>query len=298
MSQPLPPAASATRDADGDLDGDHRHDAPGHRRHRHPDPDSAVAGLSRALRYGYRVPMLLWHLCIDLPIVLLLLAPPLAGLRIDGTRIDHRAIRAWSGGLLRVFGFRVARSGVPLQGPVLFVANHASWVDIVVLHSQRTMGLVAKREIAAWPLVGWLARRSGTIFHQRGSQESLGGVLHEMLARLRAGRAVGVFPEGRTRDGREVGPFHARIFLAAVEAGVPVQPVALCYGRGACAQTIVAFQPRENFLGNFLRLIGEPARVLEARFLAPILPGDTDGRRRIAEIARERIVTAMQQVHR
>jgi 1-acyl-sn-glycerol-3-phosphate acyltransferase len=196
---------------------------------------------------------------------------------------------------MRVFGFRLHRVGTPLAGATVFVANHVSWVDIVMLHSQRMMGFVAKREIASWPVVGWLAYRGETIFHQRGSQESLGGVLHEMLARLRDGRSVGVFPEGRTRDGREVGPFHARIFLAAVEAGVPVQPVALRYGVRGSAQTVVAFQPGESFFANFLRLLGEPARDAQIHFLAPIQPGAADGRRRIAEAARERIITAMQE---
>ena len=126
-----------------------------------------------------------------------------------------------------------------------------------------------------------------------GSTESLGGVLHEMRARLHAGHSVGVFPEGRTRDGHEVGPFHARIFLAAVEAGVPVQPVALRYGAQGDAQTRVAFQPGEHFFGNFLRLLGEPARPVEVHFLEPIVPSQADGRRRIAELARERIVAAM-----
>ena len=254
----------------------------------------AARGPARALRYLLRVPLLLWHALVDLPLVLLLIGPLTGGWMIAGERLDHRLIRAWSAGLMRVFGFRLRRVGTPLAGPTVFVANHVSWVDIVALHSQRMMGFVAKREIAGWPVVGWLANRGETIFHQRGSQESLGGVLHEMLARLRAGRSVGVFPEGRTRDGREVGPFHARIFLAAVEAGAPVQPVALRYGAGASAQTVVAFQPGESFLGNFLRLLGEPARDAELRFLAPIQPGDADGRRRIAETARERIVAAMQ----
>jgi len=102
-----------------------------------------------------------------------------------------------------------------------------------------------------------------------------------------------VFPEGRTRGGAEVGPFHARIFTAAVEAQVPVQPVALRYGTRGEAQTLVAFAPRENFLQNFLRLLGERARAAEVHFLAPIAPGEVDGRRAIAELARERIVAAM-----
>jgi len=247
----------------------------------------------RWLRYGYRLPLLLWHMLVDLPLVLLLQNRLIAGLEIGGERLDDRLVRAWSAGLMRVFGFRLRRTGTPLPGATVFVANHVSWVDIIALHSQRMMGFVAKREIAGWPLVGWMAARGETIFHQRGSTESLGGVLHEMLARLRAGRSVGVFPEGRTRDGREVGPFHARIFLAAVEAGAPVQPVALRYGVGGVAQTAVAFRPGEDFVGNFLRLLGEPARIAEVRFLAPIAPGDADGRRRIAELARERIVAAM-----
>jgi len=265
-----------------------------------PPPAGAVASpagdaLARGFRYLYRVPLLLWHLLVDLPLVLLLITPLTAGVRVAGGEpLDHRLIRAWSAGLMRVFGFRLRRIGTPVAGATLFVANHVSWVDIVVLHSQRMMGFVAKREISQWPLVGWLAMRGETIFHQRGNQESLGGVLHEMLARLRGGRSVGVFPEGRTRDGRELGPFHARIFLAAVEAGVPVQPVALRYGRHGSAQTIVAFQPGESFFANFLRLLGEPSRETDVVFLPPIEPGDAEGRRRIAEIARERIATALQ----
>jgi 1-acyl-sn-glycerol-3-phosphate acyltransferase len=254
----------------------------------------AARGPARALRYLLRVPMLLWHVVVDLPLVLLLITPLTAHWNIGGQRLDHRLIRAWSAGLMRVFGFRLRRVGTPLAGATVFVANHVSWVDIVALHSQRMMGFVAKREIAGWPLVGWLALRGETIFHQRGSTESLGGVLHEMLARLRAGRSVGVFPEGRSHDGREIGPFHARIFLAAVEAQAPVQPVALRYGAGGNAQTVVAFHRGEGFFANFLRLLGEPARVAEVHFLVPILPGDAEGRRRIAECARERIVEAMQ----
>ena len=257
-------------------------------------PGPADGTAARALRYALRVPFLLWHVLVHLPVAVLLMTPWIGRVRLrSGERLDHRAIRLWSAGLMRVFGMRMRRIGTPSPGATMFVANHVSWIDIVALHSQRMMGFVAKREIAGWPVVGWLAARGETIFHQRGSQESLGGVLHEMLARLRAGRSVGVFPEGRTRGGREVGPFHARIFLAAVEAGVPVQPVALRYGEGGDAQAIVAFAPGESFFANFLRLLGEPVRIAEVVFLEPIAPGDADGRRRIAETARERIVAAM-----
>ncbi|MEO6104210.1 MAG: lysophospholipid acyltransferase family protein, partial [Pseudoxanthomonas sp.] len=227
---------------------------------------SSGGGPGRALRYLYRVPLLLVHILVLLPLVLLSMVPLWSGLRVHGLRIGHLAIKLWSAGLMRIFGFRLRRFGSPLPDPVMFVTNHVSWVDIEALHSQRMMGFVAKQEIRGWPLVGWLAARGETIFHQRGSQESMGGVMHAMLARLQEGRPVGVFPEGRTRGGSEVGAFHARIFQPAVEAGVPVQPVALRYGPRGNAQTIVAFGPGESFFANFMRLLGEPARNADVCF--------------------------------
>jgi len=263
---------------------------------RSPIRSSAPAGgpLARAGRYALRVPMLLWHALVHLPPVMIGIALPTDRIVLGGETLRSRLVRWWQGGLMRVFGMRMRRVGTPLPGAALFVANHVSWMDISALHSQRMMGFVAKQEIDGWPLVGRMARRGETIFHQRGSQESLGGVLEAMIARLREGRAVGVFPEGRTRDGREVGPFHARIFMAAVEAGVPVQPVALRYGAAGEGQCAVAFQPREDFARNFLRLLGEPARVVDVVFLEPVLPGQAEGRAAIAKIARERIVEALQ----
>ncbi len=262
----------------------------------HAPPRAAAAGgVARTFRYLYRIPLLLLHVLVPLPLTLLCLAPPLARIRCGDEGLGERAVRIWSTGLMRIFGFRLRRFGTPLPGATLFVANHVSWIDIETLHSQRMMGFVAKQEIRGWPLVGWLAAQGQTIFHQRGSSDSLSGVMERMAERLREGRSVGVFPEGRTRGGHEVGPFHARIFTAAVEAQVPVQPVALRYGTRGEAQTLVAFGHRENFLRNFLRLLGERTRVAEVHFLEPIPPGDdSGGRRRIAELARERIVAAME----
>ena len=213
-------------------------------------------------------------------------------LRHGGERLDQMTIRWWSILMMRAFGMRVVRHGSPLPGAALFVANHVSWIDIILLDSQRVVGFVAKAEIERWPLIGWLAGRGGTIFHHRGNNESLHGVMHQMLMLLQTGLAVGVFPEGRTCNGEAINVFHARIFQPAVLAGVPAQPVALKYGEGGNAQTIVAFRPKENFLQNFWRLLGEPSRLAEVHFLEPVSV-DEDGRRRMAAVCRERIIAAM-----
>jgi len=249
----------------------------------------AAEPLLRALRYLLRLPLLAWHLLVHLPITLLLIALG----EVGGRRLDHLALRWWASGLMWVFGLRVRREGQPLAGGTLFVANHVSWIDIVALHSQHMMGFIAKSEIRGWPVVGWLTTHAETIFHERGSASSLGGVMGQMAARLRAGRAVAVFPEGGTRDGHALGPFHARIFTAAVEADAPVQPVALCYGEGCEAQAIVAFAKGENFVANFVRLLGEPSRPARVCFLEPIMHADLDGRRGIAQLARARVADAM-----
>ena len=59
----------------------------------------------RVLRYTFRIPFLLWHVLVHLPLTLLLMTPPFGRLRVaGGGRLDHRMVRWWSGGLLRVFG--------------------------------------------------------------------------------------------------------------------------------------------------------------------------------------------------
>ena len=81
------------------------------------NPPSSPAGAAvarstpalRALRYLVRVPMLLWHVFVHLPITLLLLTPPTAKWRIGDEPFHARVIRAWQAGLMRVFGFRLER---------------------------------------------------------------------------------------------------------------------------------------------------------------------------------------------
>jgi 1-acyl-sn-glycerol-3-phosphate acyltransferase len=205
----------------------------------------------------------------------------------------HRMIRWWSTALMRIFGLRSVRFGQPLADPVLFVANHTSWIDIELLHSQRAACFVAKAEIAHWPLVGWLAASGGTIFHRRGSNHSLSAVMQTMVQRLRAGRSVAVFPEGGTGHNGVLKVFHARILQAALDAGVPVQPVALRFARQGRRIVDAGFRDGENFMQNFLRLLGEPPMDAEVHFLEPV-PASADGRRKMAELARERIGKALE----
>jgi len=250
--------------------------------------------LLRPLRYLWRVPLLLLHVVLGIMLCGFILTWNRHAVMKNGREpFTHRMIRAWSTGLMRIFGLRSVRVGKPLPDAVLFVANHTSWIDIELLHSQRAACFVAKAEIASWPLVGWLAASGGTIFHRRGNNHSLAAVMQVMVDRLREGRSVAVFPEGGTGHNGVLKVFHARIFQAALDAEVPVQPVALRFVRDGRRLIDAGFRDNENFMQNFLRMLGGAPMDAEVHFLEPV-PVSQDGRRRMADQARERIAMALE----
>ncbi|RUL63361.1 1-acyl-sn-glycerol-3-phosphate acyltransferase [Dyella dinghuensis] len=254
-----------------------------------PDRD-----LLRPLRYVWRVPLLLLHIVLGVMLCGFILTWNRNAVMKNGREpFAHRMIRWWSTALMRIFGLRSVRFGQPLRDAALFVANHTSWIDIELLHSQRAACFVAKAEIASWPLVGWLAASGGTIFHRRGSNHSLAAVMQVMVDRLRQGRSVAVFPEGGTGHNGVLKVFHARIFQAALDADVPVQPVALRFARDGKRIVDAGFREHENFMQNFLRMLGGPSMDAEVHFLEPV-PTNADGRRRMAELARERIAASLE----
>lgn len=253
--------------------------------------ETAAAGVDwiRPLRYLWRVPLFVLHAFLALPITLAVIRYGKNRRDRHGRRLDHAAITWWSAGAVRVCGLRTRRFGEPLPHPVLLVANHVSWLDIEVIHSQIAAGFVAKAEIARWPLVGYMAKAGESVFHRRGSGASQQAVVEALTERLQVGGSVAIFPEGRTGPGIPVLPFHGRLLAAAVAAGAPIQPVAIRYERAGRYHDAIAFRSGEPFLVNFLRILGGPPATAEIHFLEPIAP-EGMGRRDIAQQARAAVV--------
>lgn len=138
------------------------------------------------------------------------------------------AVQEWSLRMLQVLGVALeVRGRPPATGPVLLVANHVSWLDILVMHAARYCRFVSKADVKRWPLIGRLATGGGTIYIARESRRDALRVVHAMAQSLREGDVVAVFPEGTTSDGTQVLPFHANLIQSAIAAGAPAQPVAL-----------------------------------------------------------------------
>ena len=110
-----------------------------------------------------------------------------------------------------VLGMRLEVIGTPMQGGGAAVANHTSWLDIFALNAFDDIYFVAKSEVANWPVIGWLARATGTQFIVRDRTQALAHT-HMLQTRLRHGHRLLFFPEGTSTDGRRVLPFKPTLF--------------------------------------------------------------------------------------
>jgi 1-acyl-sn-glycerol-3-phosphate acyltransferase len=131
---------------------------------------------------------------------------------------------------------RVRVVGEPVRGrAVLFVSNHVSWADILVIGSIAPIAFVSKAEVEKWPLVGTAARLQHTVFVDRSRRQQTGDAIGEMVERLAGGTSVVLFAEGTSSDGNRVLPFRSALIGAVKEAGsraesgILIQPMSICY---------------------------------------------------------------------
>ena len=175
----------------------------------------------------------------------------------------------------------------------MIVSNHVSWLDIFVINALHPSHFVAKSEIRDWPVLGWLADKGGTVFIARGNRRELRHIFKGMVAALQAGQRVAFFPEGTTAAPGTVLPFHANLFEAAVDAGVPVQPFALRYLDGAGAlHHGVDFSGDMSFAQNLLQVLAGPPIRASLTCLAPIAAAGAH-RRDLAQAAHDAISAAL-----
>jgi len=138
----------------------------------------------------------------------------------------------WAPGLLWAGGARMRVEGienVDFSAPHFFVANHQSLLDVCALFAALPTALhfVIKKELARVPFLGWYARAMGMVFVDRAARSQAYASIRRTGGLVREGRSVMAFPEGtRSRDG-SVGPFKSGLFVTAIEAGIPVVPVAI-----------------------------------------------------------------------
>ncbi|MGW3957644.1 lysophospholipid acyltransferase family protein [Streptomyces sp. NPDC004752] len=204
-----------------------------------------------------------------------------------GGRIPAGLVARWCRAIVRAAGVQVRVTGTAAPtGGLLLVANHISWLDIPLLAAVRPARMLAKTEIRRWPVAGALVARAGVLFIERDRLRALPGTVARIAQALRGGAAVVAFPEGSTWCGRAQGRFHRAVFQAALDAGVPVQPVRLHYRvAGGPASTAPAFVGEDTLLASMWRVATSRGLVAEVE-VRPVIPaGSHPDRRSLAHAA-------------
>lgn len=161
-------------------------------------------------------------------LLLRLVERPLAGQRRP---ITPHVTQTVCRGTLRILGLRIRRTGRPVDSGAA-VANHSSWLDILVLNACARVTFLSKAEVARWPGIGWLARATGTLFIDRDRRQARAHA-DAVAERLDRDELLLMFPEGTSTDGRRVLPFKTTLFEAflteKVKSRAVIQPVSVRY---------------------------------------------------------------------
>jgi 1-acyl-sn-glycerol-3-phosphate acyltransferase len=212
--------------------------------------------------------------------------------RIDAlSRMRH--VQRWSAQCLRVLGVNLVAQGTQRAGSKLLVANHVSWLDILAINAVVPARFVSKSEVRHWPVFGWLATASGTLYIERERPRDALRVVHQMAAALQAGDTLAVFPEGTTADGHALLPFHANLLQGAIATSTPVQPVALRFFDAERAiSPAVEFLDQTTLAQSLWSVVCAQGLSVRVCVLPALSVAHAD-RRRLAQRLRSEIETAL-----
>lgn len=224
----------------------------------------------------------------------LILTPLSLSRHADGNLHTHPRVTSWwHNRLADILGVHITVAGHRPAAPALLASNHVSWLDIIVIGGLTHTDFLSKHEVRRWPVIGWLAAHSGTLFIRRGSGETT-AVREQIAARLRAEGLLTLFPEGTTTDGRDVRPFFSRLFAAALDTGTDVVPVTLRYHIDGEHDPVAPYTDQQTLAANLRGLLLRERTQVHVVFGEPISLSD-HSRKEVAELARNAVVAALRE---
>src|SRR5438270_3979840 len=175
-------------------------------------------------------------------------------------------LHRWSRRTLPRMGIRVEVTGA-FPGAGLIASNHLSYLDILVYSAVAPCAFVAKREIRAWPAVGWIATLACTIYVDRSRRTETHTIQPEIESALARGLRLFLFPEGTSSDGSRVLPFHSSLFQPAVDLQVSVSAASIeyCIPDGVAAAEACYFGTMKLF-PHLLNLLGKHSVIAKVNF--------------------------------
>ncbi|EAT11960.1 1-acyl-sn-glycerol-3-phosphate acyltransferase [Bermanella marisrubri] len=199
--------------------------------------------------------------------------------------------------LLSVLNIRIQRIGQADPQAKLWVANHISWLDILMFTSLKKMHFIAKSEVRSWPLVGFVTSLLGTVFIRRHNKFQVYRSLPRAQSIISKQERLFVFPEGTTSSGRKTEFFYPMMFEIAVRERTRVQPIALRYWNADDKPCDSApFVDDDGIVGNILELARQKHTLVEVYYL-PSLDGETMDRKQLAQTSQANIDRILKRQH-
>jgi len=184
-----------------------------------------------------------------------------------GERGAH-IVKNWMRRGSRILGLNIQVSGTACGGASVLVSNHISWLDIVAIAATTPVIFVSKADLQHWPIVGVLAKLTGTVFIKRGSLFAVHKTLGFLKEVNNRGRKTVFFPEGTTTRGEGVNKFNSGLFESAYISNCPVQPVAISYfNRGRPDRKIAPYVDDDHFIRHLWNLLLQRKIDLQLDFL-------------------------------
>ena len=199
--------------------------------------------------------------------------------------------RRFLGGVARNCGADVRVEGVPAKPGELLIANHVSWLDIMVLAGATGCAFISKAEIRGHPVLRWVADQNHTIYVDRAERRAIHDQARSIQGGLKRDQPLALFPEGTVGDGGTLLPFKPSLLSAVAPPpdGVSLRPVAIDYHGLA---HVLGWAPGEHGVDNALRILGRKGRLpVTVRLLAPLAP--SPDRKIIARAAHDAVAAAL-----
>lgn len=164
---------------------------------------------------------------------------------------------------------KIEQEGSAPIEPGIIMANHRSYIDVLMIQSRTPLVFVAKSSVKSWPIIGWGGDGLHTVWVDRSSKESRKKTRAQLAARLKSGESVVVFPEGTTHKGPESLEFKPGMFFAVAKEGLPVYPLAIEY-----QDQDVAWIDDDLFLPHFAQTFKKPVIRVKACYGGAIVNSD------------------------
>lgn len=174
------------------------------------------------------------------------------------------------GRLLSMLGLKLnCTTAVIPEGQNIYVSNHRTWTDVIVIMSEFSCFMIAKVEAKKNFIFGEYVDRTGALFVERENNNDRLKVLRQMESVLKEGHSILIFPEGTTHFDSKTRPFNEGIFLLAAKHQIPIVPVTIDYDRKA-----LEFVGKQTLFANFFKNFHKRIINVFLNFSTPVLDND------------------------